>query len=89
MRLIVLMLFAAIAGGPALAQTPDCRSIADPTAQLACYNNEPQTAPAAKRQRPASAAPQRSKVEPEKSMESLDAEDAVMRARINGICRGC
>lgn len=87
MRLIALMLFAA-ASSSASAQTQDCRAIADPTAQLACYNNDPAPVPAQKRQRPASQA-QRAKSEPEKSAESLDAEDAVMRARINGICRGC
>lgn len=88
MRLIALMLFAA-ASSSASAQTQDCRAIADPTAQLACYNNDPAPVPAQKRQRPASPAAQRAKSEPEKPAESLDAEDAVMRARINGICRGC
>jgi hypothetical protein len=81
------MLFAAASSG-ASAQTQDCRAIADPTAQLACYNNDP-TPPPAQKRRPASPAAQRAKSEPEKSAESLDAEDAVMRARINGICRGC
>ncbi|WP_140976868.1 hypothetical protein [Bradyrhizobium guangdongense] len=82
------MLFAAASSG-ASAQTRDCRAIADPTAQLACYNNDAAPAPAQKRQRPASAPTQKAKVEPEKSAESLDAEDAAMRAKINGICRGC
>lgn len=88
MRLIALTLFV-LASSSAQAQTQDCRAITDPTAQLACYNNETPPAQAAKRQRPAPSAPQRPKVESDKSMESLDAEDAVMRARINGICRGC
>lgn len=96
MRLIALMLFVAAASGTASAQTQDCRAIADPTAQLACYNNEAPPAQAAKRQRPAPA-PQKSKVDSDKSSEKFsekyleppDAEDAVMRARINGICRGC
>jgi len=88
MRLIALALFV-LTSGAAAAQTQDCRTISDPTAQLACYNNETPPAQAAKRQRPTPSAPQRSKVEPDKSAEALDAEDAVMRARISGICRGC
>ncbi|MBR0828446.1 hypothetical protein JQ596_23185 [Bradyrhizobium manausense] len=86
------MLFVAASSSAASAQTQDCRAITDPTAQLACYNNEAPPAQAAKRQRPAPA-PQKPKVDSEKysekSLESLDTEDAVMRARINGICRGC
>ncbi|MBR0715517.1 hypothetical protein [Bradyrhizobium liaoningense] len=86
------MLFVAASSSTAAAQTQDCRVITDPTAQLSCYNNETPPAQAAKRQRSAPP-PQKSKVDSEKFSDKYaeppDAEDAVVRARINGICRGC
>ena len=73
--------------GAALAQTPECRTIAEPAARLACYDKA--TPPPAAATAPKRAATPKSLADPEKSMDSQSAEDALVTARMNGICRGC
>ena len=72
----------------ASAQTPDCKSIADAGARLACYDKAaPAAKPAARPLASVSAPP--SKTDTGKYVDSISAEDAVMNARLKNICRGC
>lgn len=66
----------------ALAQTGDCKGIADATKRLACYDKAaPRAATPAKL--PAS------KTDDGKYVDTISAEDALMNARLKNICRGC
>jgi hypothetical protein len=87
MRLMTLILLTSAMSGAALAQTPECRTIAEPAARLACYDKA--TPPPAAATAPKRAATPKSLADPEKSMDSQSAEDALVTARMNGICRGC
>lgn len=74
----------------ALAQTGDCKLIADAAARLACYDNaSPVPRPAVAR--PTAAAPARLPAsKPDgKYVDAISAEDALMNARLRNICRGC
>ena len=71
----------------AMAQPPECKSISDSAARLACYDRgKPASAAAARLVKPA---PSTSAVETEKGSDAISAEDALMNERIKGICRGC
>ena len=83
MRLITLILLTSTMSGAALAQTPECRTIAEPATRLACYDKA--TPPLAAATAPKRAATAKSQADPEKQ----SAEDALVTARMNGICRGC
>ena len=87
MRLITLILLSSAMSGAALAQTPECRTIAEPATRLACYDKA--TPPLAAATAPKRAATPKSQAAPEKSMDPQSAEDALVTARMNGICRGC
>lgn len=87
MRLIALIFLIASSAGAA-AQAADCKAISDAAARLACYDKAAPPVGAAAGPRTA-ADPPRSKVDSEKYMESLSSEDAVVTARMKGICRGC
>jgi ABC-type oligopeptide transport system substrate-binding subunit len=69
----------------AIAQTPECKSIADTGKRLACYDKAtpPPASPAAKPKAPTS------KVDSAKYVDTISAEDALMNARLKNICRGC
>jgi hypothetical protein len=69
----------------ALAQTPGCKSIANPTERLACYDKASPTETSAAR----APAPKASKVDPAQYVDAISAEDARMNARLKSICRGC
>ena len=73
----------------AIAQTPECRSIADSAARLACYDKgaRPVASPAAAR--PGLRATPGSKVDSPQYVDSISEEDAIMNAKIKGICHGC
>ena len=87
MRLIALMFLFAFSAD-ALAQTQDCKAISDAAARLACYDKAtPPVAAAPGPKAPANAS--RSKVDADRYMDALSAEDALVTARMNGICRGC
>jgi hypothetical protein len=45
MRLMTLILMALAVSGGALAQTPECRTIAEPATRLACYDKATPPAP--------------------------------------------
>jgi hypothetical protein len=93
MRLISMLLSGLLVASAlcqtAIAATPDCKSIADPATRLACYDKA--TAPAA---RPAQRAAPTTKVggsqyDASQYVDSIAAEDAIMNAKIKGICHGC
>jgi hypothetical protein len=72
----------------AIAQTPNCKSIADSSARLACYDKAaPSAAPAAAARSLASVGA--SKADTSKYVDTISAEDALMNARLRNICRGC
>jgi hypothetical protein len=78
----------------AAAQTPDCKSIPDAGARLACYDKVvPAAAPdKSAAARPAGPPPARasvSKIDSGKYVDTIGAEDALMNARLKNICRGC
>jgi type VI secretion system VasI family protein len=87
MRLITLILLTSAMSGGALAQTPECRTIAEPATRLACYDKA--TPPLAAATAPKRPTAPKSQADPEKSTDSQTAEDAMVTARMNGICRGC
>ena len=87
MRLITLILLTSAMSGAALAQTPECRTIAEPATRLACYDKA--TPPLAAATAPKRAATAKSQATPETHMDSQSTEDALVTTRMNGICRGC
>ena len=93
MKLIAIVAAICALSQTAIAQTGDCKLIADATARLACYDK---TAPrAASTNRPCKAARrgpgQAPGVEADdgKYVDTISAEDALMNARLKNICRGC
>jgi hypothetical protein len=72
----------------AQAQTPDCKSISDSGARLACYDKATPPVAASAAAKPLRAIPP-SKVDTAKYVDSISAEDALMNARLKSICRGC
>ena len=84
-RLALLVAICALSQS-AFAQTPECKSIADSTARLACYDKS--APPAARARAPLRAVPA-STVDSGKYVDSISAEDALMNARLKNICRGC
>jgi hypothetical protein len=75
----------------AVAQTPDCKSIPDPSARLACYDR---VAPAASGQSTAARTsmaprPPAAPADPKEYVDVISREDALMNARLKNICRGC
>lgn len=89
----------------AVAQTADCRSIANPGPRLACYDtaNPPTVSVAPSPTATATPIPARpvplamapvitrpaSKVDQAKYVDTISAEDALMNSRLRNICRGC
>jgi hypothetical protein len=72
----------------AMAQTPNCKSIADSSARLACFDKAaPSAAPAAAVRSSASIAA--SRADTSKYIDTISAEDTLMNARLKNICRGC
>jgi hypothetical protein len=94
MRLFALLIAISSLSQPAVAQTSNCKSIVDPAARLSCYDRAVPTAsnehpllvkPAA----PQPAKPGASKVDTEKYVDSIGAEEALVNTRLKNICRGC
>ena len=74
----------------AIAQTPECKSIADPKARLACYDKLAlPVAPLATAVKPTPRPAAVSKADTAKYVDSISDEDALMNARLRNICRGC
>ena len=89
MRLFSIFLMACALSHAAMAQTSECRLVADPIARLACYDRAAPPAVAPVPATPVARAAPASDVDSTKYVDSVDAEDAAMNARIKGICRGC
>lgn len=95
MRLLAVLVALGALCQTALAQAPNCNSIANPGARLACYDKAaPPAASAGKSAaaKPAVSAPAKTpanKADNEKYVDSIAAEDALMNARLKNICRGC
>jgi hypothetical protein len=73
----------------AAAQTPECRSIADSATRLACYDKGARPVAPSAAARPVLRAAPTSKVDSTQYVDSIGAEDAIMNAKIKGICHGC
>jgi hypothetical protein len=80
--LIALCTIPAVAG----AQAADCRSIANSTERLACYDKA--APPAAQASRPGAPKPATAEQQAPPG-DMLAAENSKLDARIKGICRGC
>jgi hypothetical protein len=73
----------------AFAQNPDCKSLGDADARLACYDNKA-TSVAKPGARPlASISATGAKTDTTKYGDTISAEDALMNARLKNICKGC
>jgi hypothetical protein len=87
MRLFAALVAICALSQTAIAQTPECKSISDARARLACHDKAaPPVAAAAK---PAPKTAPSPKVDAAKYVDSIGAEDALMNARLKNICRGC
>jgi hypothetical protein len=73
----------------AIAQTADCKSIADPATRLRCYDKGATPVASSTAARPVARAAPTSKVDSTQYVDSITAEDAIMNAKIKGICHGC
>jgi hypothetical protein len=82
MRVVALLIASCALSQAAIAQTPDCKSIAARNDRLACYDNA--ALPAKSTLRPAAA-----KLDPSGYVDTISAEDVRMNARLKNICRGC
>jgi hypothetical protein len=82
MKVIALLIAICALSQPAMAQTPECKSIAASNDRLACYDKA--GPPAKPTLRPTAAKPGSSGY-----VDTISAEDALMNARLKNICRGC
>jgi hypothetical protein len=73
----------------AMAQTPDCKSIPNPGARLACYDKAAPPVASSEPAKPAQRSVPVSKVDTGKYVDSITAEEALVNARLKSICRGC
>jgi hypothetical protein len=90
MKLLAIVAAICALSQTAIAQTGECKPIADATARLACYDK---AAPRAATDKPAMARPiaavPASKTDDGKYVDTISAEDALMNVRLRNICRGC
>jgi hypothetical protein len=86
MRRFALLVAICALSQTAFAQTPECKSITDSAARLACYDKA--APPRVSSAKPAARAPA-TKVDGAKFVDSISAEDALMNAKLKNICRGC
>jgi hypothetical protein len=94
MRLLALLVAISALSQTAMAQTPNCKSILNPTARLSCYDKAAYdkaapVAATAKPAVPAMAKPPASKADTGKHVDSIGEEEALVNARLKNICRGC
>lgn len=98
MRLIGVLGAICALSQTAAAQTGECRSIADSSARLACYDKAAQPMAATSKaatsnslaaRPPAAAKPQASTIDGTKYVDSIGDEDAALNAKLHNICRGC
>jgi hypothetical protein len=93
MRLLAVLVAIFAATQTAFAQAPECKSMTDSTARLACYDKATKApAPAGKSTTSKPVVPVKgsgSKVDAGKYVDTIGAEDALMNAKLKNICRGC
>jgi hypothetical protein len=87
MRTVAVLVAICALSQTAIAQTPDCKAMTDANARLACYDKS--APPKAVAATPAARRAPASKVDAGTYVDSISAEDKLMNARINNICRGC
>ena len=87
MRVLAVTIAACAMAQTAIAQTAECRSIADPARRLACYDRA--SPPAATQQSPATARPATSADAPKSPDSFSTEEDERVNAQLRNICRGC
>ena len=91
MKLIAIVAAICALSQTAIAQTGECKLIADAAARLTCYDKaSPASRSAAAK--PIAAVPARlpvSKADNGKYIDTISADDALMNARLRNICRGC
>ena len=97
MRLVAVLGAICALTQAASAEIGECGSIADAAAKLACYNHEAPPAPAraatarhpVAARPPAAARPAASTGGSSKYVDQIGEEDAIVSAKMRGICRGC
>lgn len=88
MKLVAMAAAICALSQTALAQTGECKLIADATARLTCYDRaSPVSRSGATKPVPARLPV--SKTDDGKYVDTISAEDALMNARLRNICRGC
>ena len=87
MRVLAVTIAACAMAQTAIAQTAECRSIADPARRLACYDRA--SPPAATKQSSAAARPATSADAPKSPDSFSTEEDERVNAQLRNICRGC
>ena len=75
--------------GTSTAHAQECKSIPDPAGRLACYDRAAQPVASSASSRPAMRAAPGSKIDGTGYVDSIAAEDAIMKERLKGICHGC
>jgi hypothetical protein len=89
MRLFAVLVAICALCRPAIAQMPECKSISNASARLACYDKAaPPVAASATAKPPLRTAPG-SKLDSENYVDSIRAEDDLVNTRLKNICRGC
>lgn len=90
MKLVAIVTAICALSQTALAQTGECKLIADATARLTCYDK---ASPVSRSgvTKPIAAGPANlsSKTGDGRYVDTISAEDALMNARLRNICRGC
>lgn len=92
MRFLAAMAAICAMSGVAYAETQDCKTLTDPAARLTCYDkiNPPIATYPIPLPRPAHNIPlTQPDGTPGSTGGSDSADDTVVNARMNGICRGC
>ena len=89
MRLFAVLVAICALCQAAVAQTPECQSISSASARLACYDKAAPPVASSATAKPGLRTAPVSKVDSEKYVDSIGAEDALVNARLKNICRGC
>jgi hypothetical protein len=89
MRFIAALVAIGALSQTAVAQTPECRTIADAKARLGCYDTVNSGRVSSAVGRPAVAPPPVRRTEADTYVDSIGAEDARVNAQLKNICRGC
>ena len=89
MRIVAALVAIGALSQTAVAQTPECKSIADPKARLGCYDTVNSGRESAAVARPAVPPPPARRNEADTYVDSIGSEDARVNAQLKNICRGC